>query len=963
MSVVESSWANGRKKINPKKLKPQGMEVKNKNGIKRLNCLYVNAQSMNPSIRNIKFEELKIYVANNDLELIGITETWFHSEITSAEVTIPGYKLYRKDRRGKTGGGVALYVSEKLCSTYCNNLSDYVCEACFCNIKIGDRGEEISVGIIYRSQNCSQLENDNMFDLIKLVSNKNVVIMGDFNYPGIDWDMLSSDYKGRDFLKLIQDCFLFQHVNKPTRGDNILDLILSSEENIVEGVQIWEHLGKSDHSMVNWKLVVDLPHYVNNKVLRNFNMANYKLINEYLSKINWDSVLNGFNVEEQWKIFCNIVNKLVGMYVPINRAKPSKPFPKWFNKGAYKAQRHKKAVWHKYQKRKTYNNLVEYKRVSNLAAEVYRDAKKQFEVSLTKNIKTNPKSFYSYVSSKKICRDSVGPLLDADGNIISNDNRICEILNHYFTTVFTDESSLGNLPIIDYGKNSNFLDNIEINESVVSTILQKLKPNRSPGIDEIPTKFLIETAGTICMPLSIIFHNSFSSGAVPTDWKSCNITPIFKSGSKLEPGNYRPISLTSHVCKCLETIIKETMTNFFDDNGIINDTQHGFRKRRSCMSNLLIFFNDVLKWVDEGSSVDVIYLDFKKAFDKVPHERLLLKLRAYGIGGALLNWVGNWLRGRRQRVVLNGNASAWEPVQSGVPQGSVLGPLLFLVFVNDLDEELVNRLLKFADDAKLYGKVNMESEINSIKGDLKKLCDWAATWGMEFNVNKCLTMHFGYKNPNTNYQIDDSILQTTKEEKDLGVIITDNLKVANQCAKAVKTANKILGLVKRTLAIRDKDSILTLYKALVRPHLEYCMSVWRPHLVKDIELLEGVQRRATKIITGFYDLPYEDRLRQLNLTTLETRRIRGDLIEVFKIYHGFTDLNCQDFFTPSSTQLRGHEFKMYKNRIYTDLGKFSFGYRVIDLWNRLPLHAVSCSSVNSFKNKLDIILRHDLGLT
>ena len=313
------------------------------------------------------------------------------------------------------------------------------------------------------------------------------------------------------------------------------------------------------------------------------------------------------------------------------------------------------------------------------------------------------------------------------------------------------------------------------------------------------------------------------------------------------------------------------------------------------MSNLLSFFNNVCNWVDKGEPVDVIYLDFKKAFDKVPHKRLLLKLYAYGVRGDIFRWIKNWLLNRKQRVVINGQSSGWVDVLSGVPQGSVLGPLLFIIYINDFEEGLFNKILKFADDAKLLGRVSTQDQINVMRSDLNKLFEWSSKWGMTFNTNKFKVMHIGRTNQCVNYEINHQVLEDVEEERDLGVLVSRNLKVSPQCIKVVKSANKILGCIKRTMHARTVSVIVPLIKGLIRPHLEYCVSAWRPHYVKDIQLLEGVQRRATKLITEFKGLSYYERLNKCKLTTLETRRLRGDLIETFKIFKGMSDVKLDDF--------------------------------------------------------------------
>ena len=250
------------------------------------------------------------------------------------------------------------------------------------------------------------------------------------------------------------------------------------------------------------------------------------------------------------------------------------------------------------------------------------------------------------------------------------------------------------------------------------------------------SSFILGVAEAIVEPLRIIYTKTLSSGIVPRDWKNANVTAIFKKGSRKKAENYRPVSLTSHICKCFERIVKDEMVSHLERKCLIKESQHGFRINRSCLTNLLESSEWITKMVDDGSPVDIIYLDFSKAFDKVPHKRLIEKLKAHGIRGQVANWIEEWLRDRKQRVVVNGENSEWEQVESGVPQGSVLGPVLFTVFINDLDDRIESRISKFADDAKLIGRAGSKKHTDIIQEDLNKLNEWALMWQMSFNAEK-----------------------------------------------------------------------------------------------------------------------------------------------------------------------------------------------------------------------------------
>ena len=455
---------------------------------------------------------------------------------------------------------------------------------------------------------------------------------------------------------------------------------------------------------------------------------------------------------------------------------------------------------------------------------------------------------------------------------------------------------------------------------------------------------------------------SLHEGKVPEDWKLSDITPIFKKGDRKLPENYRPISLTSVICKLLETIIRDKIVDYLEEHELIRDTQHGFRRRRSCLTNLLEFYNKLFHLHDETKSLDIIYLDFQKAFDKVPHEKLLLKVEALGITGNTARWIASWLHDRKQRVLVNGASSPWLPVASGVPQGSVLGPVLFIIYINDIDVGLNNFISKFADDTKIGNTIITDEDRIKLQQDLNRIAEWSSNWQMPFNVGKCQVLHVGNSNNRYEYEMNGRKINTSNSVKDLGITLSRDLKFSQHCSEAAKKANRMLGFIKRNFTFMSNDIIIPLYKSLVRPHLEYSVQFWAPHFSKDIAKLETVQRRATKLIPSIRNKPYEDRLKHLDLYSLTKRRLRGKLIQCFKIVKGFDNVNMNNFSTfAPEMPTRGHSLKLSGHRVNLDATKFFFTNDIIDAWNRLPITVIESTTINMFKSRLDHHLS-DIGV-
>ena len=368
--------------------------------------------------------------------------------------------------------------------------------------------------------------------------------------------------------------------------------------------------------------------------------------------------------------------------------------------------------------------------------------------------------------------------------------------------------------------------------------------SKSTGPNNFHPRFLKETADNISYPITILFNKSLSEGSLPSDWKLANVTCIFKSDDKTKSSNYRPISITSILCRMLESIIKSAVMEHCKDSNIFADSQYGFRERRGCILQLLTVFDTWSKYIDSDIPVDTVFLDFRKAFDSVPHKRLLLKLERLGVSGNVLKWISSFLSNRQQRVVIKGQSSEWTDVSSGVPQGSVLGPLLLIMFVNDLPDEVKSYCKLFADDAKLYKNLQNFEDFETIQNDLNKLCQWTIKWLMLFSVAKCKDMHIGRDNPRFEYEMTDregntKVLKSVEIEKfDKHISLT------------VNRANRLVVLINRAFSYLDEETLLLLYKTLIRPILDYGNTIWFPTLKKDILAIENVQRRLTRAFSS-----------------------------------------------------------------------------------------------------------------
>lgn len=932
------------------------VEVRNSNRNKnRKNVLYTNADSLNN-----KMAELNAIADVENVDIICVTETLPKNIVDRAEyvnMELEGYIGYHSN----TGRGVSIYVRENI-----------KCELIKIDIEYNDNiwvkitmnnNCKVLIGCIYRSPNSDQRNNDTLLRVLQAamnVNSTNKIIVGDFNYKEVDWVngiVHSSDnHPASKMFDKLNDLFLNQLVTSPTRyregeNANLLDWVITDNPDIIDDLSLNPPLGeKGDHCIILFKIDITCDN-VRYGDLLNYYQANYEGMKNKLKDIDWDEKLISKSVEESWKLFLDILKALIEKFIPKRKCKKRKSQP-WINQEIKIAIKEKNRVWKRYKKEKSIENWEMFKNVRNATNKIIFRQKCAFEQKIAMEIGSNPKQFWNYIRSKSKKQHNFPDMITTEGTILTEDNDKANHFNNYFASVFTEEDR-GEIPQLEQRIGDNSLSNVTFSPESVELQLKKLNTSKAAGPDKLHAKVLFELREHISTPLSIIYNKSMSEGKLPNDWKLAYVKPLHKKGNRNLVSNYRPVSLTAICCKTMERLIRTKLINFLEDNKLLSKDQHGFRNGRSCVTQLLEIMELWTSFLDNGLSVDCIYLDFAKAFDKVPHLRLVNKLKAYGIKDNLIKWLTDFVTDRKQKVIINGSTSNMESVRSGIPQGSVLGPSLFVIFINDLPD-IVNTYVKiFADDTKIFNAIKSNDDILILQEDIDKLVEWSIKWQLPFNMDKTKVIHYGTRNTAPTYFIDGNIVNKEDTEKDLGINFDKNLKFSPHIATIVNKANSRLGIIKRNFSNHTKELILPLYKALVRPILEYGSTIWCPMLRGDIIEVEKVQKRATKMISEVSNMSYENRLMTLRLDSLAFRRRRNDMLQIFRIINKIDNIDIANYFElQTDSMTRGHTYKFKKPHINSRIRQNTFAIRVINDWNKLKNETVTSKTLNAFKTNL-----------
>lgn len=877
------------------------------------------------------------------------TESWLNPSISDHEVFPNNYTAYRKDRPNH-GGGVFLLVHSSLSSANLDIGNDAV-ESVWSTVTVSNNFSFVA-GTFYRPPAANSSILQLLGDIVSQASDRTILLAGDFNLPDLKWrshscEVLHASRNNLEMKNIVDTFGLIQYVLEPTRLKHTLDLLFCNSPNLVSNVDIIP--GISDHQVVVAGVTTKIQKITKSirRKLFFFDKGDYPSISarllDYLPV--FECLVEEHSVEYLWNTFKNKILELSEQYIPsMDSAKLKKRKKPWVTYSILKLIKKRRRVFKKYKKMK---GKVHYKKLQELTREYKEEsvnAKQHFFKRLNENMSTNPKPFWQYL--KGCGSDPVGiNELIFDGRTLSNDTDKATCLNNYFQSVFLPKSALSSpLP----SSSVPLMEPLVISVSGIEALLRNLDDSKAIGPDGVSPRVLKQCVNPISLYLYLIFEKSLSTGQLPQDWKVANVVPIHKGGPKKDVTNYRPISLTSISCKIIEHVIYKALMKHLLDYDLLTKTQHGFRKGFSCTTQLLEFYNDLVSEIDLGGQTDCIFLDFSKAFDTVSHPLLLEKLRIFNIDERIFNWIENYLSQRRQCVVLNGTKSEFLEVTSGVPQGSVLGPLLFIIFINDINKDISSSIRLFADDCVVYRKIQKEHDVLELQADLARIHQWCLKWQMKLNTNKCVHVCFTKKKKifDANFCLGGNKLDKKYSYKYLGVLLSHDCSWNAHVDYVVSKAAIALNYIQRNLRCADPNLRSTAYLTCIRPILEYACTLWDPTQTGLINKLEKIQNRAARFVLGRYGQKQSctEMKKELNWELLSSRRKKLRLKLLYQIFHKKTGLDSDTYLKRPDyiSQRTDHIHKIKPCRARTNLYSNSFFVKTINEWNCLTSEQV-CS--------------------
>ena len=946
---------------------------------------------------------------------MALTETWL-GEHRDAELKIENYTLFRKDRerqrcrRGRDSGGVAIYMRDDLAADMDTviSFSNSVIET----LGLYSKTNNLLIIVVYRQPDdiggghrSTDVEfKQALSKLEETLSSINspmpdILICGDFNLPHAEWkegqigNGANKDEKLmiEDLLSLKNEFFLTQIIQEPThKQGNMLDLCFTNNPMILHTCNMMETI-LSDHKIIECLTTYSTMSPKGEKPITQGNSdiefdklnffsedTDWANLEKELREYNWEADFRGSNPQYMLSKFVEACKIISARHVPARKARGETQAKNHIPRDRRNLMRNRRRI--KTQLRKT-TSETKRKKLNQLANQVekelmksYRRSQEDSETKAVNAIKRNAKYFFSY--AKKFCtvKSAIGPFINSAKNIVTCPVAMAKMLAEQYISVYSTPKE--QLPVAkdiftDTPHGNHWLHNISFDQDDIIEAIDEISPTAAAGPDRFPALLLKMCKQSLARPLFLIWRKSLDTGEIPFILKTANVVPIHKGGSRGAPENYRPVALTSHLIKFFERVLRKHIVSYMDENGLFNQGQHGFRHGRSCLSQLIAHFDHITQLLEKGQNVDVVYLDFAKAFDKVDYSMTMKKLQSIGISGKLGRWIYTFLTDRKQAVLVNGEKGTPFDVLSGVPQGSVLGPLLFLVLISDIDSNITSAFLSsFADDTRVAKGIISEDDVIALQSDLQAIYRWAEENNMEFNSPKFECLRYGNNSgikENSSYTTPTGDpIKIVESAKDLGITMSSSGTFRKQISNVTNTASQLCGWVLRTFKTRQRIPMLMLWRSLIRPKLEYCCQLWSPTQKGDIQNLEQVQRSFIRKIAGVQQLSYWQQLRELSMYSLERRRERYMILYVWRIMEN----QAPNFSHPDEGGIqsawhprRGRNciiptFNLRGPKQFQNVRDKSFGITGPRLFNILPAYIrnISGCTINTFKNRLDKFL-------
>uniref|UniRef100_A0A1X7VGL1 Reverse transcriptase domain-containing protein n=1 Tax=Amphimedon queenslandica TaxID=400682 RepID=A0A1X7VGL1_AMPQE len=788
-----------------------------------------------------KLQSLHALLLSGDFHIIAITESWCSSFITDKEISPFGYFVYRHDRDTR-GGGVFLAVSESVPSRVLDSLSSI--ELVVVDILTHP---SIIICLAYVPPPPAFTYLKHLFSSINaIVGDKDFILLGDFNCPETIWVSLHGDNPAfHSLCEFVFDQNLCQLVTVPTHvKGNVLDLVLTQKPESIHDLCVhsdgFSPLPLSDHYPISFSHSCQISVSTHSHLpTLNYLKGDYVALNDYLLDIDWESYFLTEDVEQLLCFIKSVIYESCCRFVPLQTSH-SKRYPKWFT-GHVRHKLHKVRSLRIKVARSPGSSVAAILKIADQELQTaIIEAKSSFEADLVnKYAFSNDLKIFSHVQNL-LGFQSIPCMMSLDSVSASTDAGIESLFNDFFHSVFSHPSAPPNVssPPAD----ADTVDNFSFSVSDVYKCLSSLDVHKCCGIDDIPACLLQSCAISLCEPIHHLFSQCVRLSYLPVEWRTHLVTPVYKSGDRSSVKNYRPILLLCILSKVLERHIFERIYPHIA--ATISHNQFGFKKQRSTLQQLLAHLNNIVSIVAQSKQVDVAYLDIKKAFDTVDHNLQLEKLWRCGICGEMWGLIKAYLSGRQQCVTVRGCQSGLLPVTSGVPQGSFLGPLFFILFINDLPGCTIHsNMLLFADDSKCSKSIASSSDCLLLQEDLDRVCEWSTSSGLKFNFQKTFLVKYRRKMAAPivfNYCFGESIVPCNTSCKDLGIIFQEDLSWSAQVKAVLAKAYKTLSLLRRTFRAASTPTVVKkkLYLSLIIPIFTYCAPIWRPSLIKDIMDIE-----------------------------------------------------------------------------------------------------------------------------